>query len=220
MVPINPESLARRLADMGACDDATAWAINYSDAVTAWAECRRGDWMLWLVARCRPSQPWSDERKPLVACAMECTFLLERRWPESHRKQLDDAIEVMRRWTRSEASTEDARAAQRQLLAYAAASATDADAAAAAASATYSTDADADDAVEAAYDAVEAAYIAAAATCAVNFADANAIYAAASTTCADAADEADAAAEAQTRTLAACADIVRRHFPTPPKLPE
>ena len=35
-----------------ACAEARAWASTQPDLPTAWAECPRGDWMIWLAQRC------------------------------------------------------------------------------------------------------------------------------------------------------------------------
>lgn len=55
------------LKRLGACDDATEW-LGDRDLATAWRECPRGDWMLWLAA----SMP---DRKPVVRAACACARL-------------------------------------------------------------------------------------------------------------------------------------------------
>jgi hypothetical protein len=40
-----------KLKALKACGDAVAWAEAQPNAKTAWANCTRGDWMLWLVER-------------------------------------------------------------------------------------------------------------------------------------------------------------------------
>lgn len=48
------KSLSAVLRSFGACSESVAWAESYgSDHARAWAECPRGDWMLWIAARSR-----------------------------------------------------------------------------------------------------------------------------------------------------------------------
>ena len=50
------ESLSALLERLDACRDARSWAANYTDLATAWGECKRADWMLWLASRVLPRQ--------------------------------------------------------------------------------------------------------------------------------------------------------------------
>ena len=44
-------TLADRLRDLGACDEAVDWAEPYGDDhARAWAECDNAVWLLWLLA--------------------------------------------------------------------------------------------------------------------------------------------------------------------------
>jgi len=49
-----------------ACADAVAWARTQPSLEAAWAECRRGNWMLWLLGRC------DADRRLLVKAAALC----------------------------------------------------------------------------------------------------------------------------------------------------
>lgn len=42
------KQLTKQLTAMGACKDAIEW-VGERDLKTAWAECERADWMLWLA---------------------------------------------------------------------------------------------------------------------------------------------------------------------------
>ena len=42
------------LESLNACSEATIWANTQPDLQTAWANCQRGDWMLWLYKRMYP----------------------------------------------------------------------------------------------------------------------------------------------------------------------
>ena len=161
MKPSDKPTLVKQLTDMRACEKAVEW-VRDNDIRTlkaAWAQCERGDWMLWYAGRLS-GPPESASRKRLVLAACECERLALK-----YVKTGDDrpriAIETAEKWARGEGGVtlDDVRAVR-----------TDAYAAAAA---------DAD------------AYAAAAA--------------------------AAAATDARTKTLSACAAIVRRHYPTPPR---
>ena len=41
-----------KLVAMDACSDAVEWAKTQPDLETAWANCERADWMIWLSFRC------------------------------------------------------------------------------------------------------------------------------------------------------------------------
>jgi len=187
------ESLRR----LGACDAATQWAESQPDAETAWRQCPRGDWLLWIAARV------DIDSKLLVRAACACARTALPRVPAGEeRPRL--AIEMAEAWSRGEATLYDVlRAAQAaSAAASAAADAAYAAAASAAADAAYAA-ADADAA--AAYAAAAAADDAAAAYAAPSAAaDADA-YAAV-----DASAAADAARSA---SLARSADIVREILP-------
>lgn len=159
-------SIKDRLVEMGACHEAVAWADPYQDPAFAWAECQRGDWMLWVLGRL------SVDREDLVLAACECARLA---LPHARGPEALAAIEAAEGWAAGRVVMDDLRCA------YAFAAFADA-ANAAASSAAYAANA------AFAYAANVASY---------------ASYAAY-----------DACAAARESTLATCADIVRRHFPT------
>jgi hypothetical protein len=132
--------------------------------------------------------PESDARKKLVLAACDCAAL-----PLPHATSVAAALclETARKWARGEATIEELREARKVAAAAAAAAfSAAADAAAAAFSAAFS-------AAAAAAAAFSAAFSAAAV-----------------------ADAADAAAFSAVRCemLQKCADIVRQHYPSPPKI--
>ena len=67
-------TLARQLRALDACAEAIAW-VGDRDLPTAWAECQRGDWLLWLAGRL--CQPGDEQHRALVraACAIVRTVL-------------------------------------------------------------------------------------------------------------------------------------------------
>lgn len=128
------------VAKLNPCADAMDWIRTQESAGTAWANCQRGDWLLWLCGKLA-GKPWSAARKKLVLTACECARLAL-----PYVKAGDDrpliAIETAERWARGEGATrkevmaaaDAAAAARRSAAAYAAAAfaAADADADAAA----------------------------------------------------------------------------------------
>lgn len=61
----------RKLKKLGACAEAIAFAKGFETPQEAWDACERGDWMLWIIGRTINCEPWSDGRKPLLACALD-----------------------------------------------------------------------------------------------------------------------------------------------------
>jgi hypothetical protein len=128
-----------------ACEESLAWARTQPDRETAWRECRRGDWMLWLIGY-YATRPGSEARRLLVRAACACASLVRRHTHGRSRAAFDDALRTARSWALGRGATlDDVRAA-----AYAA-SAADATAA------TYAAYAAAADAAAFAADAASAA---------------------------------------------------------------
>ena len=213
------ENWIKTLKEMGACSDALEWCEGYESLAGAWAECQRGDWMLWLVGELS-GKPESDSRKKLVLTACQCARLALPYVKTGELRPLL-AIETAEAWARGNEgiTLEDVRKAAyaaAHAAAYAAAYAADAADAAnaavyAAANAAAYAAAYAADAVYAANAANAAAYAADAVYAAANAAAyaADAVYAAAN---------AAAYAAARSSTLAKCADIVRGYYPVAPDL--
>ncbi len=212
---------------MRACEEALKWAESLDSLEDAWAECQRGDWMLWLLARSVGGSR-SQSRKRFVLAACQCARLALPYVLKDDIRPLK-AIETAEAWARGEATISAVREAARA-AAYAADAANAADAAdAAARAAAYAADA-AYAAAFAAYAADYAAYAAAyaayaadyAANAAARAADAAAFadYAADAADAAGAADAADYAANADARAAyqGKCAGIVRRLFPHAPTM--
>lgn len=89
------------LKRMNACGESIRWLESLpGDTILAqaWEACERGDWMLWLVGRTTRSDPWSEERKPLVRVALECAKLAWKWTPDSGRW----CIELYGRWVNGE----------------------------------------------------------------------------------------------------------------------
>ncbi len=145
-----------KIKKLGACGEALKDALNYETSQELWSNCKRGDWMLWLIGKLSGDSE-GDSRKKLVLTACKCARLALPYVKKGELRPLK-AIETAEKWAKGEANIEeviiaaDAAAAAAYAAAYAAAAyaAAAADAAAAAAYA-------AADAADAAYAAADAA---------------------------------------------------------------
>ena len=98
-----------RLEELGACSEAIVWAKRQESASAAWKNCRRADWMLWLLGRLS-GPPESESRKRLVLCSCECARTALQYVPSGEDRPRI-CIETTERWTRGEATIEKVRAA-------------------------------------------------------------------------------------------------------------
>ena len=122
--------LKDKLIKMNACSDAVEW-VGRRSLKTAWAECERGDWMLWLAGRA------GIDRKTLVLAACDCAEMALKYVPEGENRPAN-AIKITRAWAEGNATIEEVREARKDAAyavcaayaAYAAACAADADSAA------------------------------------------------------------------------------------------
>jgi len=191
-----------KLRKLNACQEAVEWSQQFETFEEAWAQCERGDRMLWLMGRLS-SDPGSDRRQ-LVLAACQCARLALPYVQKGEERPLK-AIETAEKWARREDNITlkyvEAAARAAFYAAYAAYAAADA-AADAAAEAAYA-------AARAAFYAADAAYPAANAA----FYVANAAAYPAANAAADAAADANAAARLD--VLKQCADILREYFPLP-----
>src|SRR3990167_1321783 len=126
--------LSDKISDLKPCRDAVVWLDQQQSPQQAWDDCPRGDWMLWLIGKQIKSESWSDGRKSLLACALDCAGTVKHRWSN----QTVAAVTILRSWIAGEATVKEARSAKQELC-----------------------DADAADAAYAAYAAADAAYAAA-----------------------------------------------------------
>jgi hypothetical protein len=203
------QAVIDKLKALGACSGtvgAVPWVAQQKTPRQAWRDCKRGDWMLWILGR-MSGPPESESRRRLVLAACDCAELsLPYVTDDWVRSICEATLEVTRAWAvGADATIEQVR--EERVACWRAASA--------AAYAAYAAHAAAYAAYDAAYadDAAHAAAYAASAASADDAAHA-AAYAA------SAAASADYAAEARTRILAECADIVREWYPEPPRLEE
>lgn len=83
------------------------WAETQPSLATAWRNCERSDWLLWLLAK-RPLD--ENAHRKLVLCACEIARTVIKHVPEDDGRPLA-AIDAAERWTRGEATLADVRAA-------------------------------------------------------------------------------------------------------------
>ncbi len=120
--------LQEALTKLNACSGAVEW-VGDRDLATAWKECNRADWMLWLCGKMTGKKGWPT-RQELVLAACDCAEtvlpIFEKKYPNDKRPRT--AIETARKWAEGKASIEEVRAAYADTAnaAYAAANADDA----------------------------------------------------------------------------------------------
>ncbi len=121
----------KEIKKLDACGEAIKDALKYETSQDLWEDCKRGDWMLWLIGK-MSGEPGSEKRKKLVISACKCARLALVHVPEAEDRPLI-AIETAEKWVRNEDGTtlDDVRSAAAYAAAYAAAAAADAAAAAA-----------------------------------------------------------------------------------------
>jgi hypothetical protein len=95
------------MRDLNACAPAREWVGNRTVA-QAWAECSRGDWLIWWAERT------GVDRRLVVRAACACARLALPYVPEGEdRPRL--AIETAEAWARGEATLDYVRAARHAL---------------------------------------------------------------------------------------------------------
>ena len=105
-----------RLNDMNACSEAVEW-VGRRGLMTAWRDCGRADWMLWLAGRL------DIDRKLIVLAACDCAETALKYVPEGEDRPAK-AIQTSRNWCAGTATEQDCRdAANAAYAAYAAADA-------------------------------------------------------------------------------------------------
>ena len=106
-----------KLDSMNACSEAVKW-VGKRGIKTAWRDCPRGGWMLWLAGKL------DIDRKLLVLAACDCAETALKYVPEGEDRPAK-AIQTSRNWCNGTATTQECRAdAATSAATYAATSAT------------------------------------------------------------------------------------------------
>lgn len=88
--------LVDQLRDLGACSDAIAW-VGDRDLAAAWAECQRGDWMLWLAARFGVDRRLIEEVRTAAAAAYAAAYAADAYAADATRtRSLADCADLVR----------------------------------------------------------------------------------------------------------------------------
>lgn len=95
-------------------------AGRLDDRRQAWRDCKRGDWMLWLIGRHVMSPPWSDGRKLFLLCALACAETVK---PAKHNRTISASVGTLKKWAKGKATVDQAMEARRRLYASVAADA-------------------------------------------------------------------------------------------------
>lgn len=90
------------------CAGVALWARQWSSPQEAWTHCKRGDWMLGLLARFAGA-PESEERKKLVPCSCHCVALA---LPLANDPSVAQGLLVAWRWVQGQATLEELRSAR------------------------------------------------------------------------------------------------------------
>ena len=90
-------TLVDNLKKLGACSEAVEWAATQKSMKDAWANCERGDWMLWLLARTKCRKPGVKSRGPLIRAACACVRLSLKYVPKGEKRPLA-AIRAAEKW--------------------------------------------------------------------------------------------------------------------------
>ena len=88
------------LEKLNACGEALRWCETQETTQSAWSNCERGDWMLWILGKLA-GPPESDSRKALVLTACDCARLALPHVKKGETRPLK-AIEAAEAWARGE----------------------------------------------------------------------------------------------------------------------
>ena len=100
------ESLNDLLVRLEACEEAREWAKTQKNLVEAWQNCKRSDWMIWLIGRSTVDR--NDPKLRLMACDFAEAVL--HLVPAGETRPAE-AIRVARLFAAGQASREDMAAA-------------------------------------------------------------------------------------------------------------
>ena len=94
---MNINDYITELKKLGACSEAIAAARNYTTSQELWADCKRADWMLWLIGKAS-GEPWCDKRRKLVKTTCRCVRTVYDLMPQKSK----DCLELFERWANGE----------------------------------------------------------------------------------------------------------------------
>ena len=89
-------NLIERIAHLHPCPEAREWLKTQDDPQAAWDACENGSWMLWLIGKMIKSEPWNNDRKPLLACCLDCVLTVKHLWPKKAAEKIVAAVAVLK----------------------------------------------------------------------------------------------------------------------------
>jgi len=98
-----------QLKALRACSSAVEWAQTQKTRQSAWDNCDRADWMLWLLER--SCEYGSKQHRKLILVACRIAASAQRYVTQPQRAITLRAIRLARRWTRGLASIKEVQAA-------------------------------------------------------------------------------------------------------------
>ena len=93
------------LKQLSACSDAIEWVATQKNATEAWANCERGDWMMWLLARTSAKKLGSKQHRDLVRAVCKCARLSLKYVPKGEKRPFA-AIRAAEKWADGELAIE------------------------------------------------------------------------------------------------------------------
>jgi len=102
-------SFKQQLIKLNVCQDAIDW-VEDRTIQQAWNDCRRGNWMLWLLEEMKEEEGWLDE-KEIMLLGCWCSRRALKYMPEGETRSLK-AIEAKEAWARGEITREEMVAAR------------------------------------------------------------------------------------------------------------
>ena len=93
----------QEIKKLSACGEAIKSALEYETSQEMWDDCKRGDWMLWLVGK-KSGKPECEKRKQLVLTACKCARLALPHVTEGETRP-QKAIETAEQWAKGQNRT-------------------------------------------------------------------------------------------------------------------
>jgi hypothetical protein len=95
--------LQTKLTELKACEDAIEWCKDYDDLQSAWDNCKRSDWMLWLLEKI----DYKDD-KALRLIVIDCARQVQRLMKDV---RSTNALDVAEKYVNGKATDEELAAA-------------------------------------------------------------------------------------------------------------
>ena len=84
--------------ELDACRRSGGFAAKYETLSGCLASVRARRLDDVVIGQVNKGKPWSDGRKLLLGCALDCAETVRHLWPESQRTRIENSIRVLRNW--------------------------------------------------------------------------------------------------------------------------